>query len=307
MNKTLHIVLAILLLSSFTATAQIHRGSKTKSTTKTEQTRKKNGGKGTNKASKNNGSGTASKEVLRDLTELNLTDPAEAWSFNSNVFRINFYVQFTNGKIGIAPEERANVERIASYMKHHPEAVCVIKGCASAEGRQDLKILLAGNRAASVRDMLVNKYGIKSNRIQAINMGISAKFDELSLNRVAICEIYIESKTMKDRPLPYAGVIYYYVQFDKNSANVKNDQEIFLTRLTMYMTSHPAATCTIYGYANSEEGTHLTNDRAKSIKNLLVDKYDISSSRIITQGCGVSDMFDKPSLNSYAICEINVK
>ena len=306
MNKTLHIVLAILLLSSFTATAQMHRGSKTKSTTKTEQTTKKNGGKGTNKPPKKNGSGTASKEVMRDLTELNLTDPAEAWSFNSNVFRINFYVQFTSGKIGIALEERANVERIASYMKHHPEAVCVIKGCASPEGQRDLKILLAGNRAASVRDMLVNKYGIKSNRIQAINMGISNIFDELSWNRVAICEIYIESKTMKDKSLPHAGIMYYYVQFNKNSTNVKNDQEIFLTRLTMYMTSHPAATCTIYGYANSEEGTHLTNDRAKSVKNLLVDKYDISSSRITTQGCGVSDMFDKPSLNSYAICEVNM-
>lgn len=307
MNKTLHIVLAILLLSSFTATAQIVRGGKTKSTTKTEQTTKNNGGRGEKKPPKDNGSGTAGQEVVRGLNQLNLTDPAMAWSFNSNVFHINFYVQFASGKVGVAPEQRAIVERVASYMKQNPEAVCVIKGCSSPEGSQEQAVLLAGNRAASVRDMLVNKYGIKSNRIQAINMGVSTILDELSWNRAAICEIYNKSKTMKDRPQPYAGRMYYFVQFDKNTTNVKSDQEIFLTRLTMYMTSHPAATCTIYGYANSAEGAHLTNDRANSIKNLLVNKYDISSSRIITQGCGVSDMFDKPSLNSYAICEINVK
>ena len=306
MKKTLHIILAVLLLTGLPATAQIQRGSKKKSNTKTEQTTKNNGGKGNNKTHKKNGSGATSKEVVRDLNQLNLTDPDEAWSFNSNVFHINFYVQFADTKIGIAPEEQANVERIASYMKQHPEAVCVIKGCSSPEGPRDYKILLAANRAASVRDMLVNKYGINSYRIQAINMGISNWFDELSWNRVAICEIYIKSKTMKDRPQPYAGFMYYFVQFNNNTTNIKSDQEFFLKRVVSYMKAHPLATITIYGYVNSAEGTHLANDRAASVKNYLVNKYDISSSRIITQGGGVSEMFDKPSLNSYAICVINI-
>ena len=206
MKKTLHIILAILLLAGLTATAQIQRGSKTKkSTPKTEQTTKNNGGRGEKKPPKDNGSGTAGQEVVRGLNQLNLTDPAKAWSFNSNVFHINFYVNFASGKVGVAPEQRAIVERVASYMKQNPEAVCVVKGCSSPEGSQEQAVLLAGNRAASVRDMLVNKYGIKSNRIQAINMGVSTILDELSWNRAAICEIYNKSKTMKDRPQPYAG------------------------------------------------------------------------------------------------------
>ena len=101
-------------------------------------------------------------------------------------------VHFPVNKTAITADQRANVERVAAYLKSHPEATCTIKGHASPEGNQENNIKLANGRAASVKDMLVNKYGIAANRINAAGQGISNMFDELSWNRVSICEIIVK-------------------------------------------------------------------------------------------------------------------
>jgi len=110
---------------------------------------------------------------------------------NSKQF-MNILVHFPVNKTAVTADQRPNVERIAAYMKSHPEATCEIKGYASPEGPQDNNIKLANGRAASVKDMLVNKYGIAANRIKAEGQGISNMFDELSWNRVSICEIIVK-------------------------------------------------------------------------------------------------------------------
>jgi outer membrane protein OmpA-like peptidoglycan-associated protein len=101
-------------------------------------------------------------------------------------------VHFPVNKTAVSADQQPNVERIAAYMKSHPEATCEIKGYASPEGPKDHNIDLANGRAASVKDMLVKKYGIDAKRINAQGQGISNMFDELSWNRVSICEIIVK-------------------------------------------------------------------------------------------------------------------
>jgi len=101
-------------------------------------------------------------------------------------------VHFPVNKTAVSADQQPNVERIAAYMKSHPEATCTINGYASKEGPKDINIKLANGRAASVKDMLVKKYGIAANRINAQGQGISNMFDELSWNRVSICEIIVK-------------------------------------------------------------------------------------------------------------------
>ena len=105
---------------------------------------------------------------------------------------MNILVHFPKSQTNITADQRANVERVAAYLKSHPEATCVIKGYASPEGKEDVNVKLANGRAASVKDMLVKKYGIAANRINAAGQGISNMFDELSWNRVSICEIIVK-------------------------------------------------------------------------------------------------------------------
>ena len=105
---------------------------------------------------------------------------------------MNILVHFPKSGTAVTTDQRANVERVAAYLKSHPEATCVIKGYASPEGKEDVNVKLANGRAASVKDMLVKKYGIAANRINAAGQGISNMFDELSWNRVSICEIIVK-------------------------------------------------------------------------------------------------------------------
>ena len=99
------------------------------------------------------------------------------------------YVFYRIGSSKITADQQPNVEMVAAYLKNHPKAKVVVKGYASQDGNYDFNVKLAAARAQSVRDMLVKKYGIKADRIQAEGQGIGNMFKEESWNRVAICTI----------------------------------------------------------------------------------------------------------------------
>ncbi|MBQ6080615.1 MAG: SusC/RagA family TonB-linked outer membrane protein [Muribaculaceae bacterium] len=128
-------------------------------------------------------------QLQKDLNECqkskgNMIDKAQQY--------MTVLCHFPVNKTAVTADQQPNVERIAAYMKSHPGSTCEIKGYASPEGPQDHNIKLAEGRAASVKDMLVKKYGIDAKRIKAAGQGISNMFDELSWNRVSICEIIVK-------------------------------------------------------------------------------------------------------------------
>ena len=99
------------------------------------------------------------------------------------------YVFFKIGSSVITNDQMPNVEMIADYLKNHPEASVEVKGYASKDGPLDLNIKLAEARAQAVKTALINKYGIKADRIKAEGQGIGEMFKEESWNRVSICTI----------------------------------------------------------------------------------------------------------------------
>lgn len=104
------------------------------------------------------------------------------------------YVFFKQGSSVITNDQRPNVEQIATYLKKHTSASVIIKGYASPEGNIDFNDKLATARAEAVKAMLVNKYGIKSERIKAEGQGIGNMFAEPTWNRVSICTINENAK-----------------------------------------------------------------------------------------------------------------
>ena len=82
-----------------------------------------------------------------------------------------------------------NVERVATYMKKHPEAKVIIKGYASPEGNLAFNEKLAKARAEAVKNILVRKYKIDDTRIASEGQGIGDMFSEPDWNRVSICTI----------------------------------------------------------------------------------------------------------------------
>lgn len=98
-------------------------------------------------------------------------------------------VTFRQGKTTIDASQQPNVERIATYMKNHPESKVVIKGYASPEGSEEVNARIAKQRAESVKTMLVNKYKVAAARIESEGQGVGNMFEEPDWNRVSICTI----------------------------------------------------------------------------------------------------------------------
>ena len=96
-------------------------------------------------------------------------------------------VVFSQGKSVIEKSQVANVEMIAKYMKNNKDAKVKISGYASPEGNAELNQKLSEQRAEAVKDMLVKKYKISADRLEAEGLGATDKlFDEVEFNRVAI-------------------------------------------------------------------------------------------------------------------------
>ena len=98
-------------------------------------------------------------------------------------------VTFRVAKTTIEASQLPNVERIASYLKKHSDAKVVIKGYASPEGDLEKNKKLAAARAEAVKTLLVNRYKISADRIQAEGNGIGDMFSEPDWNRVSIATI----------------------------------------------------------------------------------------------------------------------
>lgn len=98
-------------------------------------------------------------------------------------------VTYRVGKTTIESSQLPNVERIATYLKKYPNSKVVIKGYASPEGNLEKNQKLAADRAESVKKILVSRYKIAADRIQAEGNGIGDMFSEPDWNRVSISTI----------------------------------------------------------------------------------------------------------------------
>lgn len=95
-------------------------------------------------------------------------------------------VLFRQGKSVIDPAQYAPIELIATYMKNHPEAKVEIKGYASPEGSAEINQKLSEERAEAVKNALVKKYKISTDRLTTKGMGATDKlFEQVEFNRVA--------------------------------------------------------------------------------------------------------------------------
>ena len=104
------------------------------------------------------------------------------------------------------------------------------------------------------------------------------------------------------------SVVETVVAFRFNEALVDTSQMPSIERVAAFLNENQNVNVTVNGYA-SPEGTEeynlkLSQRRADAVKNILVDKYGISPSRISAIGHGVGDIFSEPAWNRVGICII---
>ena len=95
-------------------------------------------------------------------------------------------VIFGQGKTTVDAAGMASCEMVAKYMRNHPESKIKILGYASPEGSKEVNDRIAKQRAEAVKNVLVKKYKIAANRLEAEGQGATDKLSaENDFNRVA--------------------------------------------------------------------------------------------------------------------------
>ena len=89
----------------------------------------------------------------------------------------------------VQTSQMPSLEHAANYLKDNPDAKITVNGYASPEGTEEYNLQLSQRRADAVKNILVDKYGIAADRINAIGHGVGDVFSVPAWNRVGICTI----------------------------------------------------------------------------------------------------------------------
>ena len=138
-------------------------------------------------------------------------------------------------------------------------------------------------------------------------LAVAAQSIEDLQNQLSDCQDNQElviTESIKVSPLPET-----IITFRQGSAVVENLQLPDVERVAGYLKDNPSAKILITGYAspegNLEFNQRLSQERADTVKNILMKQYNIGADRITAEGKGVGDIFPQPDWNRLSICIIN--
>jgi len=80
-------------------------------------------------------------------------------------------IEFDYDKSDVKPKYHNVIEKVAEFLKKHPEATVVIEGHTDNRGSYAYNIKLSDRRADSVRNYLIEKFGVAPERISTKGYG----------------------------------------------------------------------------------------------------------------------------------------
>ena len=128
-------------------------------------------------------------ELLMVQNQLNEARNKKVEASGEPINIVESVVAFPFNQSDVQNSQMPSLEHVANYLKNNPDANITVNGYASPEGTEEYNLQLSQRRADAVKDILVNKYGIEANRINAIGHGVGDIFSEPAWNRVGICTI----------------------------------------------------------------------------------------------------------------------
>lgn len=89
------------------------------------------------------------------------------------VVTIDLNVEFDTNKAVIKDKYYNEIKKVSDFMKKYPDTTAVIEGHTDNVDSDEYNQKLSQARANSVRQYLINKFGIKASRLSAIGYGES--------------------------------------------------------------------------------------------------------------------------------------
>lgn len=128
-------------------------------------------------------------ELMVVQDQLNEARNKEMETTGQTIKILESVVAFPFNQSDVQTSQMPSLEHVANYLKDNPDAKITVNGYASPEGTEEYNLQLSQRRADAVKNILVDKYGIAADRINAIGHGVGDVFSVPAWNRVGICTI----------------------------------------------------------------------------------------------------------------------
>ena len=86
-------------------------------------------------------------------------------------------ILFDTGKADIRPESDEILTEIGTMLEEHPDLSLMIEGHTDDQGEFDFNMTLSSDRAAAVKQYLVEEFGIDPERLRTIGLGQTQPVD----------------------------------------------------------------------------------------------------------------------------------
>ncbi len=209
---------------------------------------------------------------------------------------VSLNIVFEIDKAEIRPQYNDEVAKVGDFMNKYPTTTAFIEGYTDEVGSDDYNMQLSQRRAESVVKSLVEKFGIDSSRLSAKGYGKTRPIADNStdagrqknrrINAIIDCALDVKELTSPPERL----CMTLKVEFATDSAEIKPGYFDEVNKVGEYMKKYPTTTAVIEGHTDnigsSERNMRLSQQRAESVVNYLVEKFGIERSRLSAKGYG---------------------
>ena len=102
-----------------------------------------------------------------------IPEPAPVVEEAPQVVRVELDVKFDFDKSAVKEESYGDIKNLADFMNQYPQTSTTVEGHTDSVGTDAYNQKLSERRASAVRDVLVNQYGVDSQRVNSAGYGES--------------------------------------------------------------------------------------------------------------------------------------
>lgn len=208
---------------------------------------------------------------------------------------ISLHIDFDIDKTDIRPQYRDEVAKVGDFMKKYETTTAVIEGNTDNVGTYDHNIDLSRRRAESVVNYLVDNFGIERARLTSKGYGSSRPIadnatDEGKQKNRRIDAIIDCAFDVKEIKPPDTLCMFLHIEFEPGKSEIAPNYYSDIEAVGEYMKKYPTTTALIEGHTDNvggfEYNMKLSQLRAESVVNFLVDKFGIERTRLSAKGFG---------------------